>query len=156
LTDEEAPDVGDDRRTENGNGCFGCSLDNERGLGLVFQRGEGIVEAETTLGHAFAGYDGLVHGGIVSTLLDEAMGWAILELAGRFAVTRSLTVDFRRPVFIDKPLKIHARLTGEEADGALRVEAGVVDGRGRLLASAIGIWVPVRTSRVRTSKAVKL
>jgi uncharacterized protein (TIGR00369 family) len=147
--------VGNDRSTTNGDGkgCFGCSLDNERGLGLVFERGEGIVRARTTLGHSFAGYDGLVHGGIVSTLLDEAMGWAILELAGRFAVTRSLAVDFRRPVFIDKPLTIEARIAGEEADGALRVEAGVTDGRGRLLASAIGVWVPVRTSRVRTSKS---
>lgn len=149
--------MGDDRREPNGdgngNGCFGCSVENERGLGLVFRRGEGLVEAQTTLGHAFAGYDGLVHGGIVSTLLDEAMGWAILELAGRFAVTRSLTVDFRRPVFIGKPLTIQARIAGEETDGALRVEAGVTDGRGRLLASAIGIWVPVRTSRVRTDKS---
>jgi len=146
--------VGDDRGTTNGNGngCFGCSLDNERGLGLVFERGEGMVEAQTSLGHAFAGYDGLVHGGIVSTLLDEAMGWAILELAGRFAVTRSLTVDFRRPVFVDKPLRIQARIAGEESDGALRVEAGVTDARGRLLASAIGIWVPVRASRVRPGK----
>jgi len=148
--------VGDDRAPANGNGtgCFGCSVDNERGLGLVFERGDGIVRAQTTLGHAFAGYDGLVHGGIVSTLLDEAMGWAILELAGRFAVTRSLSVDFRRPVFIDKPLQIEARIAGEEEDGALRVEAGVSDARGRLLASATGVWVPVRTSRVRASKSV--
>jgi uncharacterized protein (TIGR00369 family) len=147
--------VGDDADNSNGsgNGCFGCSLENERGLGLVFQCRDGIVEAETTLGDSFAGYDGLVHGGIVSTLLDEAMGWAILELAGRFAVTRSLAVDFRRPVFVDKPLKVHARMAGEETDGALRVEAGVTDARGRTLASAVGVWVPVRTSRVRVNKS---
>jgi len=148
-----SPVVGDDRKTSNGNGCFGCSLENDRGLGLVFERGDGVVEAETTLGHAFAGYDGLVHGGIVSTLLDEAMGWAILELAGRYAVTRSLVVDFRRPVLVDRPLKIQARVTGEEADGALRVESAVSDGRGRLLASAVGIWVPVRTTRIRQDKS---
>ena len=145
--------MGNDRETTTGVGCFGCSSANERGLGLVFRRGEGVVEADATLGESFAGYDGLVHGGIVSTLLDEAMGWVILELAGRFAVTRSLVVDFRRPVFIDRPLKVSARIAAEEADGALRVEAGVVDARGRLLASAVGIWVPVRESRVR--RAVK-
>jgi uncharacterized protein (TIGR00369 family) len=148
--------MGNDRETTTGAGCFGCSTSNERGLGLVFRRAEGIVEAEATLDHSFAGYDGLVHGGIVSTLLDEAMGWAILELAGRFAVTRSLQVEFRRPVFIDKPLRIQARIAGEEDDGALRVEAGIADGRGRLLASAVGIWVPVRTSRVKGPKAARL
>ena len=145
-------DRGNDARSRTA-GCFGCSAQNERGLGLVFERGDGLVEARTTLGDEFAGYDGLVHGGIVSTLLDEAMGWAILELVGRFAVTRSLVVDFRRPVFIDKPLRVHARVAGEEGDGALRVEAGIEDARGRLLASATGIWVPGRTSRVRPDKA---
>ncbi|MFN2425074.1 MAG: PaaI family thioesterase [Candidatus Binatia bacterium] len=144
--------MGNDQNTSAAVGCFGCSTANDRGLGLVFERRDGLVEASTTLGESFAGYDGLVHGGIVSTLLDEAMGWAILELAGRFAVTRSLTVDFRRPVLIDRPLKVHARIAGEEADGALRVEAGVVDARERLLASAVGIWVPVRDSRVRAGK----
>lgn len=144
--------MGNDRETSTGVGCFGCSTANHRGLGLVFQRGEGVVEAQATLDHSFAGYDGLVHGGIVSTLLDEAMGWAILELAGRFAVTRSLTVDFRRPVWIDRPLTVRAHMAGEQADGALRVEAGIVDVRGRLLASAVGIWVPVRNNRVRPVK----
>ena len=72
---------------------------NERGLGPRLRRSARTSSRRSaTLGDSFAGYDGLVHGGIVSTLLDEAMGWAILELAGRFAVTRSLTVEFRRPV----------------------------------------------------------
>lgn len=145
--------MGNDQKSSGGVGCFGCSSANQRGLGLVFVRLDGLVEAEATLGESFAGYDGLVHGGIVSTLLDEAMGWAILELAGRFAVTRSLTVNFRRPVLIDRPLKVNARIDGEEVDGALRVESGVLDARGRLLASAVGIWVPVRESRVRTPGA---
>lgn len=148
--------MGNDQDTSDSVGCFGCSTNNVRGLGLVFERRDGLVEARTTLDETFAGYDGLVHGGIVSTLLDEAMGWAILELAGRYAVTRSLQVSFRRPVLIDKPLRVHARIAGEEEDGALRVEAGVVDARERLLASAVGIWVPVRTSRVRSPKLKRL
>jgi len=147
--------VGNDRDSPASAGCFGCSSDNPRGLGLVFERGDGIVEARTTLDDSFAGYDGLAHGGIVSTLLDEAMGWAILELAGRFAVTRSLSVDFRRPVMLHKPLHVHARVAGAEADGALRVEAGIADERGRVLATAVGVWVAVRTSRVRTAKRVR-
>jgi uncharacterized protein (TIGR00369 family) len=147
--------MGNDRDTSASVGCFGCSSANDRGLGLVFERRDSIVEARTTLGESFAGYDGLVHGGIVSTLLDEAMGWAILELTGRFAVTRSLTVAFRRPVLTDRPLLVSARIGGEESDGAMRVEADVVDARGRLLASATGIWVPVRESRVRPVRGAR-
>lgn len=144
--------MGNDQTTSQSVGCFGCSTSNGRGLGLVFERGDDVVEARTTLSEEFAGYDGLAHGGIVSTLLDEAMGWAILELAGRFAVTRSLSVSFRRPVLIHRELRVRARIAAEEADGSLRVEAEVLDARGRLSASAVGIWVPVRESRVRRSR----
>lgn len=144
--------MGDDRERGSGNGCFGCSATNERGLGLLFRRVGDSVEAETALDEAYEGYGGLAHGGIVTTLLDEAMGWAILELAGRFAVTRSLTVEFRRPVRTNNALRVTSRIAGEEADGALRVEAGLADSRGRLLASAVGVWVPVRSSRVRGGK----
>ena len=147
--------MGNDRDTTAGVGCFGCSSENPRGLALVFRREGDSVEAETTLGETFAGYDGMVHGGIVTTLLDEAMGWAILELAGRFAVTRSLQVGFRRPAFVGKPLKVQAHLAGVEEDGALRVEASVRDSRDRVMASATGIWVLVRESRVRGPKAVR-
>lgn len=121
----------------------------------MFSRVGEQVEAETTLGEMFAGYDGLVHGGIVTTLLDEAMGWAVLELAGRFAVTRSLQVDFLRPAFVGKTLKVEAHLAGQEPDGALRVVACVRDLRGRVMASSVGVWVLVRESRVRGPKGVR-
>lgn len=147
--------MGNDRTTTRGVGCFGCSSDNPRGLALAFERKGELVEAETVLGETFAGYDGLVHGGIVTTLLDEAMGWAILELAGRFAVTRTLQVDFRRPVFVDRPLRVEARLAGVESDGAVRVEASVFDLRARLLATAVGVWVLVRESRVRAARGAR-
>lgn len=148
--------MGDDREDSAGNGCFGCSAANERGLALVFRRVGDSVEAETALDDTFEGYGGLAHGGIVTTLLDEAMGWAILELSGRFAVTRSLSVDFRRPVRTRCGLRVTARIAGEESDGALRVEAGVLDARGRLLASGLGIWVPVRATRVRPGKGPRI
>lgn len=141
--------MGDDRINSSGVGCFGCSAANDRGLALKFVRGDGVVEAETALDETFAGYDGLVHGGIVSTLLDEAMGWAILELAGRFAVTRTLAVTFRRPVMVGRTLRLRARIGEEEVGGTLRVEAEVLDERQRLLASGVGVWVPVRESRVK-------
>ena len=105
--------------------------------------------AETRLDATLAGYDGLVHGGIVATLLDEAMGWALLELAKRFGVTRSLNVQYRRPVAVGRALEISAHIVDGTENGPLWIEASVKDSRGRLLASAMGEWVLVRESRVR-------
>ncbi|HYB97787.1 MAG TPA: PaaI family thioesterase [Candidatus Limnocylindrales bacterium] len=140
--------------TSSGNGkgkagCFGCSPGNERGLQLAFRRDGDSVVAEASMTSAYEGYEGLVHGGVVATMLDEAMGWALLELAGRYGVTRSLKVEFRRPVTVRRPLTIRARITGGDGTRSVVIEAGVHDDRGRLLASAIGEWAPVRTGRVR-------
>lgn len=139
-------------RTEDSNagGCFGCGSGNPRGLRLAFERRDHCVVAETKLDASLAGYDGLVHGGIVATLLDEAMGWALLELAGRYGVTRSLTVQYRRPVAVGRGLEISAHIVDGTETGPLWIEATVKDSRGRLLASAMGEWVLVRSSRVRS------
>lgn len=138
----------EDSRDEAG-GCFGCGSGNLRGLKLEFRRRGHCVAAETRLDASLAGYDGLVHGGIVATLLDEAMGWALLELAGRYGVTRSLNVQYRRPVAVGRGLEVSAHIVDGTEAGPVWVEASVKDARGRLLASAMGEWVLVRDSRVR-------
>ncbi len=134
-------------------GCFGCGSGNLRGLKLVFRRRDHCVVAETRLDASLAGYDGLVHGGIVATLLDEAMGWALLELAGRYGVTRSLNIQYRRPVAVGRALEVSAHIVEGTEAGPLWIEASVRDSRGRLLASAMGEWVLVRDSRVRSRSA---
>lgn len=141
--------------TSEAGGCFGCASGNRRGLALEFRRRGEEVVAETVLDASFAGYDGLAHGGIVATILDEAMGWAILELTGHYAVTRRLQVDFRRPVATGKPLTIHARLASAASDTSVRVTAEVADSRGRLLASATGEWARLRAGRVRKIPAAE-
>lgn len=139
--------MGDDRDSSQGGGCFGCSSGNARGLALSFRRVGDQVEANATLDPTFAGYGGVIHGGIVATLLDEAMGWAILTLLGRYAVTQSLNVDYRRPVMVGRPLTVRAGLRGEPEGSNVRVDARVLDARQRLLASAAGTWVLVRENR---------
>jgi len=146
-------DLGNDRNSEGG-GCFGCSGANIRGLQLEFRASGTGVEAATTLDGSLAGFEGLVHGGIVATLLDEAMGWAIREEVGRYAVTRTLDVRFRRPVAVGRPLRVVASVENVDAAGQLHVESRVLDARGRLLASAHGVWVPVRDRRAVAPGAV--
>jgi uncharacterized protein (TIGR00369 family) len=51
------------------------------------------------------GYDGLLHGGVVTALLDEAMGWAIFH-QGIWGVTAKINVTFRQPVPIGEELRI--------------------------------------------------
>ncbi len=129
-------------------GCFGCGADNAISLGLRYEREGDTVLARVTLGQEYAGYEDFVHGGIVATVLDESMGWALLHLAECYGVTRSLNITYRRPVSIGRPLTVRARVL--ETEGTrVTIEARLEDERSRLLASATGDWIRVRSERAR-------
>jgi len=132
-------------------GCFGCGPENDSGLGLVFKQENGGVVCRTAIAVNFVGYENFIHGGIVSTLLDEAMGWAVFEGLGRYGVTSKLAVEFHRPVKASTELTVSARIIEQEGT-TVRTEAAIKDNRVRLLASGSAEWVLVRTARSRTSR----
>lgn len=119
------------------NHCFVCGQDNPIGLRLVFERvGEG-VRAEFVPSDLHVGYDGLVHGGIISALVDDALAnvWATRR---REAITAKIEVRFRRPVHPGDHLVIEAQPTGTKAGmytGRVEIRRGnnlVAEGTGFL------------------------
>jgi acyl-coenzyme A thioesterase PaaI-like protein len=128
------------------NGCFGCGPDNPVGLKLAFERNGEVVRSRTTITRAYAGYRDFAHGGIVATMLDEAMGWAMLHVAGTHGVTKALRVTYRRPVRVERPIVVVAKLASRRGVD-LVLEAHIEDDRGRVLARAEGEWVSVREER---------
>lgn len=99
--------------------CFGCGAANPEGLRLRFDVDEGRRSAEATFTPRpeHQGYTGVTHGGIIATLLDEAMLKLCWEL-GIPAVTARLEVELKRPAPV-----------GEE----LRVRGWIVDDKGKLV-----------------------
>ncbi|MGH3085619.1 MAG: PaaI family thioesterase, partial [Gaiellaceae bacterium] len=59
--------------------CFACGRLNDSGLHLDFDVARGRAETSCVPQRRHQGYDGTVHGGIVTALLDETMGWAIFH-----------------------------------------------------------------------------
>ena len=84
---------------EDDNYCFVCGEKNPYGLHIMFSAREGKVLSEFIPQKAYQGYKDIVHGGIISTLLDEAMVKAAL-MQGIPAVTAEITVRFRNPLLI--------------------------------------------------------
>lgn len=78
--------------------CFVCEESNDRGLRIPFFHHDDRVVAEFSLADAFSGAPRVVHGGVVLSVLDEAMAWAAIAIGGRFAMTRSTSATFARPV----------------------------------------------------------
>jgi uncharacterized protein (TIGR00369 family) len=93
--------------------CFGCSPRNRSGLQMKFystERRDSVVSWLTVPDH-LCGWSNLVHGGIISTLLDEAMGWAALVILKKLVVSKSITVDFIKPVLIGKEIRVEGKVS---------------------------------------------
>ena len=121
--------LGDDRR------CFACGPENPDGLQLQFEYGDRSARCVVAVKERFKGWTGILHGGIVATLLDEAMAHAAIA-AGVRAVTAKLEVRFRKPAPVDVPLILEGTIEKRrgkllEATARLSDGAGVVYAQGR-------------------------
>ncbi len=86
--------------------CFVCGRDNPRGLALEFDLKDGRVTTQCRVDETYGSFEGRLHGGITSALMDEVMGWATAAVTGRFAYTAELTVRFREPVLPNVQIQI--------------------------------------------------
>lgn len=124
------------------NHCFGCGLENRFGLRLkFFVDTDGSIVCRTRLAARFAGPPGHAHGGIIATLLDEAMSKAN-RARNILAMTRHMAVDYLRPVPLAVPLTLTARHV-ETHGRRHHVEAHLADATGEVLASAKAVFVEV-------------
>jgi acyl-coenzyme A thioesterase PaaI-like protein len=118
--------------------CYACGDLNPIGLHLRFRMEEGgWAIAGFVASREHQGYPGYVHGGVVSTLLDEAMGWATYGV-GVWAVTGRLETRFRDIVPTNQPLEVRGRIERDRGR-TLDVVAELRDASGRLLADAKGL-----------------
>ena len=132
--------------------CFGCGDLNPKGLRLSFRLEEGRVVAEFSPHPEHQGWPGVAHGGLVATLLDEAMGWALAAL-GIWAVTGKVEFRLRRPVPLGQPLLVSGRLLRDRGK-ALLVRGEITAREGGLLAEAQGLFLRVPKGRERELKAL--
>ena len=116
--------------------CFACGKDNPQGLRLEVRKTPEGVGLDYVLPEHFAGWQGIAHGGIVATILDELLAWACTN-SGRNCVTAEMTVRYRKPVKTGQPLKGFGRVTGEKGK-LLFTEATLLDESGALVAEATG------------------
>lgn len=125
------------------NRCFGCGAANPTGLRLEFLAAEdGSVVSLATVPEAFDGHPGYLHGGIIATLLDEAMSKAVRAL-GLTAMTRQMEIDYRRPVPSGAPLRLEGRIIRGEGRKHW-TEARILNAKGIVLAEAKGLFIEVR------------
>ena len=138
-TDGSGPDEDRNLGPQTGN-CFGCASDHEKGLRMTFARdGEGLV-ANVRLCKDYESYPGVVHGGIVATLLDEAMARIVLTKTGTPTVTVGMRVRYARVMRSRESYRVVATM-GEVKNGVASAEARVLDEDGATVAAAGGTFL---------------
>jgi uncharacterized protein (TIGR00369 family) len=125
------------------NRCFGCGPANEHGLKLRFTLDyeAGTSTAKVRLPRRYEGPPGHIHGGIIATLLDEAMG-KVNRIHDVIAMTRNMEIDYLRPSPLGQPLTITGRFVRRDGrkvfmEGEIRNAAGDLLVRGKALFIAI-------------------
>jgi len=120
--------------------CYVCGTKNPVGLGVLFHidAQERTISAQFTPSPEHQGFEGIVHGGVLSALLDEAMAKLAFSL-GLPAVTAELSVKFKSPVAPNEQLVVSGRLIRETKrliHAEARIERGpqiIAEATGKLL-----------------------
>lgn len=122
------------------NGCFACGAENPQGLHLCFETApDGSVATSWQPAPVFQGFEGVIHGGLIATVLDEAMAKAVLA-SGLKAVTCELSVRFRRHIVPGEKLLIRGWVTTRQKR-KLTCEAILSGEDGQERAHASGIFL---------------
>jgi uncharacterized protein (TIGR00369 family) len=129
------------------NNCFGCGPGNEAGLRLEFvlDKPRQRFVCHFQLEDRFVGPPGHAHGGIIATILDEAMG-KVNKLRNVIALTSRMEVDYLRPVPLSVPLIVEGWEV--QVDGREHLNAAEIrNGEGEVLASSKGTFIEIDPHR---------
>ncbi|CAB5082102.1 hypothetical protein D3OALGA1CA_4835 [Olavius algarvensis associated proteobacterium Delta 3] len=85
--------------------CFACSPVNPTGLKMRFHADAGRLVSWVTVPEHMCGWRHLAHGGVIAAILDEVMSWGAIYLLKRVILTRSMAIEFKKPVPIGKSLR---------------------------------------------------
>ena len=127
--------------------CFGCGKDNPEGMHLKFfpdHEHQGFV-CHFRLPKRYAGPPGFCHGGVIATILDEAMSKLNIN-RDIIAATAQMRVDYLQPVPLNRPLHVQSRETSKRGRRLMRV-AEIADEKGTVLARSRGVFVIIDPHR---------
>jgi len=130
------------------NYCFACGKDNAEGMRLKFDYDEacGCFACRFRLGKRYTGPPGHCHGGVIATILDEAMG-KVNKLRQVIALTSRITVDYLKPVPLNKPLRVDSREVSVRGRRHVNM-AEIVNAKGEVLARSRGLFIAIDPKRM--------
>ncbi len=132
----------------NFSNCFGCSPSNSHGLKLRFWLSDkGCIKSRCVIPSHFCGFDGLAHGGIIATLLDEIAAWTNFVHLQRIGVTLEASIHYFKPVPTDTEILIEGNLIQNDEKKSI-INSTIHSSEGTLLAEAKSTWLLPSSSTI--------
>ena len=141
----------DERFAFEPHNCFACGTLNTGGLHLDLHVDGERCWTDLEIPERFQGWDEIAHGGIVATILDEGMAWSLVD-ADSWGLTARLSVAFKRPVPLGRPIHVEGWITESRRRVITTAGRMVAGGSGEVLATAEAIYVAATDDRKRELK----
>ena len=117
-----------------------CGVDYLDGMEMRFYTDEKKVLTEFVIPETKHGWDDLVHGGITSTILDEIMAWSAVYFTAKLVFTKTMTIDYIKPIHIENPIKAEAWIGRLRNPREAVISSAIYDHKEELCAKATGIY----------------
>jgi acyl-coenzyme A thioesterase PaaI-like protein len=134
--------------------CFACGPSHLTGLKMKFYTDESSVYTKLKVPETLCGWSSLVHGGIITTILDESIAWTVIYLKQKFMLTKNITVDFLKPVFVDEEIYSVGKIVEEISKREFRVEANLYNSKFQLSAKSTGNIVLLSKEELMLKKII--
>ncbi len=121
--------------------CFACGQENEMGLKMKFQTNGETLKSELIVPSHLRGWSDLVHGGILSTIIDEMMSWSAIYLEKKFILTKNMKVNFLKPVRIGEKIVAQGFIKEQLNERQAVMGAEILDESGEVCVSGEGKFV---------------
>jgi len=139
--------IADMRELPHTHHCFVCGESNAVGLKLRFTTDGRVLRP------AHIGFRGIVHGGLLTTVMDEIMVWACAVPTGRFAFCAELTARFLNPVRPDDEIVATGELLANRKNRIFEAKAVLANPSGQPFAEATGKYLPIPESDLTSMMA---
>ncbi len=133
--------------------CFVCGESNAAGLRLRFETDGRVVQTRFRAQPEHIGFKGVMHGGLIATVLDEIMVWACAVGTRKFAFCAELKVRFMNPVQPGAEVIASGELSANRKNRIFEAKADLRSPSGAPLAEATGKYLPIKAGDVSAMAA---
>ena len=121
--------------------CFACGQDNAMGLKMEFATNGDRMRSQLEIPAHLRGWSKLVHGGIITTAMDEMMAWTGIHFLNRFLLTIDIKVRFKLPLYVEETITVYGWIAEQKNERQVILAAEIVNAKGQVAARAEGEFV---------------